>query len=121
MKIITHAKNFSLNTIQEDFINEKIKKISELAKTLNNEFNEINIDFEYSESKKKDDQISCVATLNLKWHKSIRVEKSSETVEKSFAEVKKVLLEDIKKIKWKSWKSSIHSRVYKKIQWFFWK
>ena len=113
MKTIIHAKNFSLNKEQEDFINEKVVKIRELSKTLNDESHEINIDFEYTESQKKSDQITCVATVNLKWHQTERVSKNAETVEKAFAEVKKVLIEDIKKIKWKkSW-------VFWKIKKFF--
>jgi hypothetical protein len=66
MKIITHAKNFSLNKEQEDFINEKNIKIRELSKNLNDESHEINIIFEINESKKPEDKYSCIATANLK-------------------------------------------------------
>lgn len=99
MKIITHAKNFSLNKEQENFINEKVVKIRELSKTIEDQSHEIHIDFEHIDSKKAEDQIKCIATLNLTWHKTIRVEKSAETVEKSFSGVKKVLIEEIKKVK----------------------
>jgi len=66
MKIITHAKNFSLNKVQEDFINEKIVKIRNLSKSLNDEAHEINIDFEVFESKKPEDKYSCIINANLK-------------------------------------------------------
>lgn len=99
MKIVTHAKNFSLNKSQEDFINERIVKIRELSKSLNDEAHEINIDFEIFESKKPEDRYSCVVNANLKWHSTIRIEKKAESVEKSFVEAKKVLLEKIKEFK----------------------
>jgi hypothetical protein len=99
MKIITHAKNFSLNKEQEDFINEKIIKIRDLSKSLNDEAHEIHIDFEINESKKPEDKYSCIVNANLKGHASFRIEKSSSSVEKVFAEIKNVLIDDIKKIK----------------------
>jgi len=99
MKVNTHAKNFSLNQSQEEFINNKVVKIREFSKIIEDQSHQINLDFEHVDSKKVEDQIVCIATLNLAWNKTIRVEKSAETVEKSFSEVKKVLLEEMKKIK----------------------
>lgn len=119
MKIITQAKNFSLNQTQEEFIQEKIVKIRDFSKTIEDQSHQIHLDFEHIESQKKEDNIVCIATLNLSWHNTIRVEKSAETVEKAFMEVKKVLLEDMKKIKWKNNCSWIHCKVIKKIKWFF--
>ena len=115
MKIITKAKNFSLNESQKQFIDEKIVKIRELSKNLNDESHEIHIDFEVNETQKPEDKYSCVATANLKWHSTIRVEKKSDSVEKAFMEMKKVLVEDIKKLKNKKW------WIFWKIKNIFWK
>jgi len=99
MKITTHAKNFSLNQSQDNFINEKIIKIREFSKTIEDQSHEIKINFEYIDSQKKEDSMTCIATLNLTWHKTIRVEKKAETVEKAFMTVKDILIKDMKKIK----------------------
>ena len=102
------AKNFNLNTEQEEFVREKSQKIKELANSLHDNGHVIHINFEHIESKAKDENIICTITLNIKGHKEIRVERSASTVEKAMQEAKKVAVLDITKMKAKINPSKIH-------------
>lgn len=99
MKIEINAKNFSLNEDQIEFVQEKSKKLKDLSKSLNDEAHVIHINFEHIESKSKDDNIICTITINIKWHKEIRVEKSNWSVEWAMMEAKKVAFIEIRKMK----------------------
>lgn len=99
MKIEINAKHFSLNEEQLNFVKEKAQKLKDLSKTLNDESHIIHINFDHIESKIKDENLICTITIQIKWHKEIRVERKYSWVEWAFMEAKKVAILEIKKLK----------------------
>jgi len=109
MKIEINADNFSLNQEQLEFVKEKSAKLRDLSKSLNDESHVIHIHFKHIESKIKAENIICTITINIKWHKDIRVEKTAWSVESAIMDAKKVTLAEIKKIKDQLHPNWIHS------------
>lgn len=63
MKINIHAKGLHLSEQETQYIDQKMEKVTSLAKRLKDESSEIRVEIDLNDTKSKDQAITCVITL----------------------------------------------------------
>ena len=71
MKINIHAKGFHIKEDETQYVNQKMEKITNLAKRLKDESSEIKVEIDKNDTKKKEETITCIITLFIP-HSTIR-------------------------------------------------
>lgn len=98
MMITIHSKGLHLSDEERVYIEQKMEKVSHLAKRLQDDASEIHVDVSHDQTKSVEDEITCVITVTVP-RSTLHAEASGEKVTKAVDLAKQKLLPQIEKYK----------------------